>query len=134
MNFGLITVDDGDSAAIVNGSEAILIENGVERIHGFLLGQRLTAPELDFAANGRAGLDVNDETGSVAEVMKNLLQRDIAEVQAQTGFAVGDGERNSVAGVSGRGRCGRLFSNSRVCRALGRGIGGIVDGLFSRLN
>ena len=110
FRLGVLSAHDRQSPLLSNGREAILIQDRVQQIDGFILAQRLIAPDIHFAFHIGARFDVDDETRRVAQIVQHHLQRHAAEVQTQPGLSV-----RTRGG--GRGSW-RLLNVRRWCRVL----------------
>src|SRR5438093_13387912 len=67
LRFGLIAIDNGDGAAIADGSQAVLVQDRVQQIHRLFTAERFVTPDIHLAFHRRARLHVDDVTRGLAQ-------------------------------------------------------------------
>src|SRR5262249_3988966 len=58
LGLGFIPFDNGEGAAVMNRRQFVLIEHTVEQVERLVPGQRVVAPDIHSAANGRSRLHI----------------------------------------------------------------------------
>ena len=80
----IIFVHNVQLAAMADGGQAAFVEDGIQQIHGFHAGHGVAADHTHIIARHLGvGVNEDDETGGIAQIIEHHLQRRVAKIQAQ---------------------------------------------------